>query len=192
MNLDASDFKALGVSDKNTSLYLSWFNVYLGDFEINTPNRLISFFSNLLHESNNFNNVIELASGEAYEGNKNLGNTQKGDGVKFKGRGLGQITGRWNYDAFTKWVKNKYNADVDFIKNPEKLTEPRWAVLSAFWYWDFKKLAVHADQGKFANVASIWNTGKPNSKIINGLRDRVDKEGIVKNWLSTLVNKYII
>mgnify|MGYP001474814227 CR=1 FL=1 len=191
MNLNNLDFKKLGIKDKEINLYLVWFNLYLEQFKINTPNRLIAFFGNLLHESNYFKNVLEIASGTAYEGNKNLGNIQKGDGVRFKGRGLGQITGRWNYQAFTDWVKKTFKINVDFVKNPELLEKPQWAVLSAFWYWEFKKLTVNADKGEFTTVAAIWNTGNGKSQNINGMRDRVDKENIVKQWLSSIINENI-
>lgn len=189
MNLNRSDFKKLNIQDREIDLYLEWFNVYLTQFKINTPNRLIAFFGNLLHESNNFKFVLEVASGSAYEGNKNLGNTQKGDGVKFKGRGLGQLTGRWNYQAFNNWVKEKLNVKIDFILNPKLLEQPQWAVLSAFWYWQFRKLESYADKGEFTTVAAIWNTGNGKSQNINGMRDRVDKENIVKNWLSSIINE---
>lgn len=191
MKLTINDFKQLKVAEKEAIVYLPYFNKYLDKFKINTPNRLIAFFSNLLHESNNFKNVVEIASGSAYEGSKALGNTNKGDGVKFKGRGLAQLTGRWNYTDFTRWNKKTFGDNVDFTNNPKLLETPKYAVLSAFYFWEFKKLELYADWGDFTSVASIWNTGREKSMIVNGMRDRVDKEKIIEKWLSNIVKKNV-
>ncbi len=63
---------------------------------INTPLRRVHFFAQIGHESKELIYSEEIASGRAYEGRFDLGNTQPGDGVRFKGRGLIQITGRAN------------------------------------------------------------------------------------------------
>jgi len=76
----------------------------------------------------------EIASGAAYEYRKDLGNIYPGDGVKFKGRGLIQITGRSNYTAAAKAL------GIDCINHPELLEQPEWAVKSACWWWENKGL----------------------------------------------------
>lgn len=63
--------------------------------------------------------IEEFASGKAYEGRKDLGNTEKGDGVRFKGRGYVQITGRANYAKFSKLL------DIDLISDPSLALEPQ-------------------------------------------------------------------
>lgn len=73
------------------------------------------------HESMGFGVLEEIASGRAYEGRQSLGNTQKGDGVRFKGRGFVQITGRRNY---TDWAKR---TGVDIVAKPEKAADPKLA-----------------------------------------------------------------
>ena len=127
-----------------------------------------------------------MSSGKQYEGNVKLGNIFAGDGEKFKGRGLGMLTGRSNYAAFTKYCISK-GYDVDFVNNPQKLKEPKWAALSAFWFWEHNKLEKYADKGDFQAVCAIWNTGDPTKTKINGWGDRVNRYEKVVNWLRDLI-----
>lgn len=133
-------------------------------FSIYTTPRMCAFLAQLAHESGSLRYVKELATGEAYEGRKDLGNTEPGDGVKFKGRGLIQITGRVNYKLLTDYFK------VDFISNPELLEQPLYAATSAAWFWDKHKLNTLADQNtedSFKAITKIINGG------LNGYADRL-------------------
>ncbi len=106
-------------------------------FKIDTPIRRAHFLAQCAHESGGFKWVREFASGTAYEGREDLGNTQKGDGVKFKGRGYIQLTGRANYTKFKGSIKD------DIIKNPI-LVEQAYVAQSAAWFWktrDFNSIA---------------------------------------------------
>ena len=126
MKLKESDLIELGAS--NVSLYLPWINKYSEEFAVNTPNRLLVFLPNLLHESNNFKSMREILpkNNPAYVAR--LGN--------FYGRGTVQLTHRANYQAFTDFCKKTYpNFKHDFVKNPELIETPQFAVLSAFWFW---------------------------------------------------------
>ena len=87
-------------------------NAAMYEFHINSPLRQAAFIAQIAHESGELRYVKEIASGAAYEGRKDLGNTQPGDGMKFKGRGLIQITGRNNYHECGKAL------GVDLITNP--------------------------------------------------------------------------
>lgn len=186
MKLVEKDLKQWGVRI-NSRPYLPYFNQYLEDYGIISKNRLESFFSNLLHESGNLYYKQEIATGEAYEFRADLGNTQVGDGRKYRGISFAQITGRSNFRAFTKWCKlNIKDFNIDFEVTPLALLLPKYCVLSAFWFWKVNKLEQYADKGDFKNVCSIWNTGRIQNPLkphtINGLEDRLKKKDIITTW----------
>lgn len=121
-------------TEANRQKYLEWLNYFMPKYGIDTDKEVAAFIAQIGHESGQLRYVEELASGKAYEGRRDLGNTQQGDGVKFKGRGLIQITGRFNYIQISK------DLGEDFIKNPELLSTPKYAVQSACWFWNKNKL----------------------------------------------------
>jgi len=142
------------------ALYVQPLNAAMVEFDINTPEREAMFIAQIAHESGGFHYVKELASGEAYEGRKDLGNTEPGDGVKYKGRGLIQITGKANYRACGDAL------GVDFVAEPSGLERPDWATRSAGWFWSTRKLNDIADRGDLLRVTKIINGGT------NGFADR--------------------
>lgn len=148
-------------SQKNRERYLMPLNKVMKKYEINTPLRKTHFLAQLAHESGSLRYSEEIASGEAYEGRADLGNTQPGDGKRFKGRGLIQLTGRANYSEYSKYIK------IDLIENPEKLTEDAdLAVDVAGWYWMKKKLNDLAENDDVRGITFRINGG------YNGLDDR--------------------
>eukprot|EP01017_Pseudomicrothorax_dubius_P037541 TRINITY_DN5516_c0_g2_i3.p1 TRINITY_DN5516_c0_g2~~TRINITY_DN5516_c0_g2_i3.p1 ORF type:complete len:199 (-),score=64.97 TRINITY_DN5516_c0_g2_i3:139-735(-) len=125
--------------------------------------RIAAFLGQLGHESGQFRYMEELASGAAYEGRRDLGNTQAGDGRRFKGRGPIQITGRANYAAMSKAL------GYDFIKNPTAAASPDWGFKVAVWYWNTRGLSQLADQnnqGAYDKITRLINGG------YNGKADR--------------------
>ena len=133
----------------NRDKYLPYLNKYWDVFQVNTKERQAAFLAQVGHESGQLKYAEEVASGRAYEGRKDLGNVNPGDGMKFKGRGLIQVTGRANYKLFDEWLhKNNYlTINQSIIDNPEIVSfNPELAVLSAFWYWDLHKLNNLADR----------------------------------------------
>lgn len=121
-----------------------WINASCPLYEIDTPQEYCHFLAQACHETDHFKTLREYASGRAYEGRVDLGNTQPGDGVRFKGRGIFQTTGRANY---LQLGIRKGRRDL-FINNPELLEQPEYAVWSACEYWQSRGLndaANHAD-----------------------------------------------
>ena len=104
----------------------------LGDEGILTPLTLLGALATIRVEvGRSFKPVLEIASGDAYEGRRDLGNTQAGDGRRYKGRGWIQITGRSNYDIFGKRI------GVDLINNPDlALTVENSAKILAAYFKD--------------------------------------------------------
>lgn len=131
------------ITPANVELYTPLLNKYMEQYSINTRARLCPFLANLTHESIHFSDTLENATGEAYEGRiQGLGNTQPGDGVRFKGRGLIQITGRSMYYACSYGLYK----DNRLLARPELLQQPDAATASACWFWTVAKgLNVIAD-----------------------------------------------
>ena len=107
--------------------YLPYLNEVMEEFGINTPIRQAHFLAQVAHESAQMRYTKELASGARYEGRKDLGNVKPGDGVRFKGRGFLQLTGRANY------MRYKTYCGYDVVSKPELLEQPRGAARSAAW-----------------------------------------------------------
>jgi putative chitinase len=151
--------------------FLPYLNKYMEQYEVNTPQRIRMFLAQIGHESGCLRYVEELASGRAYEYRADLGNTEMGDGVRFKGRGLIQITGRYNYQMISR------DFGVDFIHYPELLSEPSYAVRSAFWFWDKKKLNEVCDTGDFRRLTRLINGG------YNGMAHREEIYDLCKRYI---------
>ncbi|AGR46424.1 LysA [Mycobacterium phage Odin] len=134
------------------------------------PNRIAMFVAQTGHEAANFNATEEYASGAAYEGRTDLGNTQPGDGVRFKGRTWIQITGRHNYQAFTDWAFEQGLVPTSsyFVNHPTELADLKWAGIGAAWYWTVARRDINelSDRRDLVTVTRRINGGT------NGLADR--------------------
>ncbi len=126
---------------------------------ISTALRVCHFLAQCAHESAGFRTTEEYATGKAYEGRKDLGNTAPGDGVRYKGRGLIQTTGKRNYWVFSKWASNIDPDTPDFVMTPDKLGEFPWALLSAVYYWESHSLSSLADKNDLKQITHIVNGG---------------------------------
>jgi len=135
--------------------------------EVTTALRAAMFLAQLAHESAEFRYMEEIADGNAYDMRVNprlaakLGNTQPGDGPRFKGRGPLQITGRSGY------AKLSTALGVDFVAQPQLLADPQWGFKAAAVFWRDHHCNVPADAGDVEGCTRIINGGT------NGLDFRI-------------------
>ena len=136
-------------------------NVHFRNYGLfDNPLRLAHFMAQLSHESGGFRYMEEIASGQAYEGRANLGNTVPGDGKRYKGRGPIQLTGRANYRAYGRAV------GIGFEDHPEIVAVPSIGLHVACEYWKTKGLNALADADDVLGITKKINGG------VNGLEDR--------------------
>lgn len=147
--------KIMPFAGRRALLYYRPLTDAMEEFGINTPAREAAFLAQIAHESGSLRYTREIASGAAYEGRGDLGNTEPGDGIRFKGRGLIQITGRSNY----KRVSKALYGDLRLLKQPELLEEVIAACRSAAWFWADKELNTLADEQEFRKITRAINGG---------------------------------
>jgi putative chitinase len=179
---------ALGIDGKWLEPLQETFEKY----QINTPKRQACFIGQCMHESGGFKFLREnlnysakalmntwpsrfpdMDTAEKYErqpekiANKvysgRMGNTEDGDGAKYIGRGLIQLTGKDNYKAFGEAIGE------DLVANPQLVEEPRYAALSAGWFWNKRGLNALADAMDITTLTIRINGGKI------GIDDRIAK-----------------
>jgi putative chitinase len=194
--MNSEQAKALGIGEE----WVEPLNETFAKYEINTPKRQACFLGQCMHESGGFKFLkenlnysakglvatwpsrfpnIEYASeyerkperiaNKVYSGR--MGNTEEGDGAKYIGRGLIQLTGKDNYKAVTEAL------GVDLLANPHLLEEPRYAALSAGWYWNKKGLNATADANDIETMTKRINGGSI------GIADRQAKIAMVSKYL---------
>jgi putative chitinase len=191
-----SQLLALGIDGKWLEPLLETFEKY----DISTPKRQAYFIGQCMHESGGFKQLKEnlnysakglmatwpsrfpdMDTAEKYERNPEkiankvyagrMGNTEDGDGAKYIGRGLIQLTGKENY-------ANCGNAiGVDLVANPDLLSTPKYAALSAGWFWNKKGLNAFADADDIDTITKRINGG------LIGLADRKAKVEMVSKYL---------
>lgn len=132
----------------------------LAAYRIDTRLRIAHFLAQTCHESAGFRATEEFASGVRYEGRADLGNTQPGDGPRYKGRGLLQLTGRANYRAMGATL------GIDLEADPEAAAEPVRSLVIACEFWKSRKLNALCDADDVVKVTLKINGGS------NGLAER--------------------
>lgn len=160
-----SELIHMGVRADRAQAFAGHLTDAMREFHIDTPLRQAAFLAQILHESGMLKHTRELwgptPAQARYEGRKDLGNVQLGDGFRFRGRGLIQTTGRDNYTATGKAL------GVDLIRHPEALEAPLLAARSAAWWWQAHGLNELADAGEIERISRRINGGT------NGLADRL-------------------
>lgn len=155
----------------------------MGAYPIDTPMRRGMFLAQIGHESGGLVYTRELwgptPAQVRYEGRADLGNTQTGDGKRYRGHGLLQTTGRYNHARVRDRLRAKFpDRNVpDFEADPDALSLPQWAALSAADFWYEHDLNRWADAGDFDGVSDMINRGRKTAKEgdANGYADRLAK-----------------
>lgn len=156
---------------KQAGVFASALSLAMERYQINTRLRMAAFIAQVGHESGQFHYVRELG-GDQYLSKydtgtlaQRLGNTPEadGDGQKYRGRGLIQITGHDNYLACSKALFG----DDRLLRTPELLEQAEWACKSAAWFWNSRNLNALADSGAFETITKRINGG------LNGLAERL-------------------
>ncbi len=148
------------LSSEKARQYLPFLNQAMAEQGITTEPRKEMFLAQLAHESGGLRYMEEIASGAAYEGRRDLGNTQPGDGRRYKGRGPIQLTGRANYRTVGRAL------GLDLEGHPEMAARPDVGFRIAAYFWKSHGLNQKADAGDFRGVTRTINGG------YNGLADR--------------------
>ena len=170
---------AVGCTPERADLFAPHLSAACRYYGIDTPERLAAFFAQIGHESGSLRYVREIADGSAYEGRRDLGNLVSGDGARYRGRGLIQLTGRDNYRQMRDLLDHL--GPPDFLDFPAALEEPQWAAWSAAAWWHSRHLSDLADAGEFDAITRRINGG------INGAADRRQRWERAKAALATHV-----
>lgn len=156
------------LSNASYAAMLNDFNKLLADCGCNTPRRVAMLCAQVAHESLGLYYMNEEASGAAYEWRSDLGNVRAGDGVRFKGHGPIQVTGRANHAACSRWAYDhgKCPTPTFFVDHPEMLGQGAYRFVGVQWYWTVHSLNSYADNGDVRGATYVINGG------YNGLANR--------------------
>lgn len=153
--------------------FVGTFNEWSEKFGINTPLRAAHYIAQVAHETLQLKLLEEIASGKKYEGRLDLGNTKPGDGVRFKGRGYLQTTGRSNYQTY---AQSGY-CNGDLMAHPEWLAKSPGCQKASMFFWKKNGLNRWADNDDVRGVTKKINGG------YNGLAQRMNFWRLAKTVL---------
>lgn len=147
-------------------------NQCLLDCDCTTVDRSAMWFGQVGEESGGLRWMEEIADGSEYEWRQDLGNTQQGDGPRFKGRGPIQVTGRHNYTALSQWAYDQglVPTPTFFVDDPEQLASNQYGFIGVTWYWTTQRpMNDAADARDIVRATQYVNGGT------NGLADRTQR-----------------
>ena len=161
-----------GVSSARYAQLLPAVNACLIECDCTTVERAAMWFGQVGEESGGLKWMEEIASGAAYEGRTDLGNTQPGDGVRYKGRGPIQVTGRHNYTGLSQWAFSKGYVPTAtyFVDHPDQLSSDQYGFIGVTWYWTTQRPMNDAADAKDIVRATKYVNGGT-----NGLADRTQR-----------------
>jgi putative chitinase len=181
---------ACGARIDRAQMFLPHLQAAMTAYEIDTPARAAAFLAQIGHESGGLRWTTELwgptVAQSGYEGRRDLGNVQPGDGFKFRGHGLIQTTGRANHAK----VRDRLRARLggarvpDFEADPEALAGPEWAAWSAADYWNMRRLNALADTGDFEAISARVNGRNRATGMPNGWEDRLARYSTAQQVLA--------
>jgi putative chitinase len=188
--ITAAHLQALGIAAQ----WLEPLQAAMQRFNINTPKRMAAFIGQCAHESGNFATLTEnlnyrmeslvrvwprhfptldvaaqyhrkpeQIANRAYANRMGNGPEASGDGWKYRGRGLIQLTGKDNYQMASDALR------VDLVANPDAVTEPGMAAMTAAWFWNKRGLNELADKGENETISKRINGGT------HGMDDRLKR-----------------
>ena len=165
-------YRKLGANAVNADLLGKASNVFLRKYGILDNHLLLAhFLAQAAKETGGFKLFVETASGKAYEGREDLGNTVPGYGVKYKGHGIFQLTGYANYVQYSKYI------GLDLVKYPTRAAEPDLSVYIACEFWERKELSELALKDDIVGITKKVNGGD------NGLDERIMYLNRIKGWM---------
>ncbi len=163
--------------------FVAPFNLFLPQYKITSKFEVAAFLATGGIETDYLRTTVEYASGKAYEGRKDLGNIKAGDGIKFKGHGFFQTTGRFNHKKVTEATFSKLG--IDFEVEPSRLADIDISVESACIFWRDNNLSKWADKPDFFGVSGKVNRGDSTKKALH-----YDKRlALYEKCISILPNK---
>ncbi|NKT91728.1 peptidase C39 [Rhodococcus hoagii] len=164
--------RAMGgaVSRERYAALLAAFTEAMRQAGCTTVERAAMWCAQLGHESGGLRWMEEIADGSDYEGRRDLGNTQPGDGRRFKGRGPIQLTGRHNYTECSRWAHGRglVPSPTYFVDKPAELASDRYGFVGAVWYWTAARPQLNA----LADARDIVAATRAINGGTNGLPDR--------------------
>ncbi len=155
-----------------------YFEIAIPELDLWSKERQSYFLAQVTKECDRFHTMTEYASGKKYEFRADLGNNLPGDGVKHKGVGYIQLTGRKNHTLFNEWYHEMEPDAPDLVAQPYLIGQiPELAMWATVFFWKTNKLNQYCDKGDFKLLTKKINGG------YNGLQDRIMYLG----WYTTLV-----